>query len=98
MPRITAGFQSRVYAAAAGSPIRRVISIGHDFEFLNGVDVGGDLPGTGKADRGAVQGEAVGAGDAAIHHIGSRNIPAARTGVTRRSELLLREKNAGSEI
>src|SRR5215472_14643486 len=102
MDSVGSRLDDHVHRAAAGASITGVIGAGHDVDFLQGADVGRNLPrslplrliGSLNGDVTSVELELLISLHAAAEGIVIRVIPAARTRVTAGTELGLKELGA----
>src|SRR5260370_14118492 len=98
MPVARAGLHRSVDYAATEAPVLRVVGVGHHFEFLDGLHIGGQLPRAVVVTYGsAVQQENVLALPGAVDFIFVVHVPAACPRKTTRPKALLREEHAGRE-
>ena len=98
VPLIGAGLDGGIDVTAAGTPVLGVVGIHHHFEFLDGFDVGSDVPGAVVGGDGrAVEEELVGASAAAVHGVAGVDVPTASAGEAGVAECSLGEHDAGGE-
>ena len=97
VPLVGAGFQGGNHRATAGPPKLRVVGVDHHLEFLNGIDARREEPTSGNAHRRAIHEELVRTLASTIDDELAIRVPTAQAGKTVRTELFLRENDAGSQ-
>lgn len=96
VPIVAARFDRGVDNTSRHAPVLRVIDVGHHLKFLDGLDVGRDLPRAAVIGNGrTVQQKDAGAWPTAVDFVTVVGVPGPRSGKPARSELLLRDRTPG---